>query len=268
MLRKRPVLAVLVCAAALGAPCAAGSATAGVHLVDRPAARKALAGPRAHAARRITKPTWVSGTVVTEYYPVPERFFIGRRVGTPGLSSNHRVDWLFSARGVTMEGDGIGLNGRRYHVADTGFGGWVDRLGRRSCISCSRGAFWRAGGFWRNVRNHLTFPLDRGGWWNGFGRRYVPLFGSRFARGPSLPLAYYRSAAVDPDLIPLGSRIYIPYYSRVPGATGWFVAEDTGSAIAGRHVDVFRPPPPSLANESRYLQNQRIYVVPPPRGSA
>jgi hypothetical protein len=223
------------------------------------------AAPAAPAAR-LTKPTWLSRVTVTEYYPVPESHFIGRRVGTPGLSSNHRVDWLFSARGVTMEGDGIGLDGRRYHVARTGLGGWVDRLGRRSCIGCGRGVFWRAGGFWRNARRQLTFPLDRGGWFNGRGLSYVPLFGSRFARGPSLPLAYYRSVAVDSGLIPLGSRVYIPYYRRVPGATGWFVAEDTGGAIGGRHVDVFRPPPPSLSDHGRYLRGQRIYVVPPRRG--
>jgi 3D domain len=242
MLWMRPALAVLGCSAALGALL-----------------------PATAAARPLTRPTWLTRVAVTEYYPVPESHFIGRRVGTPGLSSRHRVDWLFSARGVTMEGDGIGLDGRRYHVARTGFGGWVDRLGRRSCIGCSRGVFWRAGGFWRNSRRQLTFPLDRGGWFNGYGVRYVPLFGARFGRGPSLPLAYYRSLAVDPDLIPLGSRVYIPYYRAVRGATGWFVAEDTGGAIDGRHVDVFRPPPPSLNEYGRSLRNQRIYVVPPRR---
>jgi 3D (Asp-Asp-Asp) domain-containing protein len=82
-----------------------------------------------------------------------------------------------------------------------------------------------------------------------------------FGRGPSLPLTYYRSIAVDPSYIPMGSRVYIPAYRGISG--GWFVAQDTGGAIIGRHVDVFRPPPPSMDDEGRYLIRQQIYVVPP-----
>ena len=66
-----------------------------------------------------------------------------------------------------------------------------------------------------------------------------------------------------PRLIPLGSRIYIPYYRDVPGATGWFTANDTGGAIKGRHVDVYRRPPATPDDGGRNLVQQRIYVVPP-----
>ena len=48
-------------------------------------------------------------------------------------------------------------------------------------------------------------------------------------------------------MIPLGSRVYIPAY-RHDGHGGWFVAQDTGGAIGGRHIDVFRPPPASSAD--------------------
>ena len=43
--------------------------------------------------------------------------------------------------------------------------------------------------------------------------------------------ATYGIVAVDPDVIPLGSRVYIPGY-------GYAVAEDTGGAIVGHKIDV------------------------------
>jgi 3D domain-containing protein len=220
-----------------------------------------LAGLSASAAsaRPISRPGWVPGFTVTEYFPVPESDFEGALVKAPGLSNRHRVDWLYSARGLTMEGDGIGLDGRIYHVSDTGHGGWVDRRGGASCIGCGAGIFWRAGGYWRNTRGRLTFPLDGGGWFAGVGSRYVPLRGARFAAGQSRPLRYYVSLAVDPSLIPMGSRIYIPFYRGING--GWFTAADTGGAIGGRHVDVYRTPPGD--GSGRYLTGQRVYVVPP-----
>jgi 3D (Asp-Asp-Asp) domain-containing protein len=263
MVRMRPVLlAALAVALACAAPAAAGS-----RVVDRPAARAALARHTASAAasKKIRKPTWIRNAQITEYYPIPERFFVGRKVRAPGLSGVHRIDWLYSARGLTMEGDGVGLDGRRYHVDSTGHGGWVDRLGRASCIGCSRGVYWRAGGFWRNSSKRLTYPLDGGGWFNGVGQKYVPLPGVAFGAGPSLDLKYYASLAVDPSVIPLGSRVYIPYYAKRKLGTGWFVAQDTGGAIGGRHVDVYRPAPASIDDEGRSLSGQRIYVVPPRR---
>ena len=79
----------------------------------------------------------------------------------------------------------------------------------------------------------------------------------------SLPLHPYRTLAVDPRLIPRGSRVYIPFYRDNHLGNGWFVAQDTGGAIIGRHVDVYRPPPATLTDGGRFLRGQRIYVVPP-----
>lgn len=222
-----------------------------------------LPGPPAAArAAALTRPTWLSGVLVTEYYPVPESWFKGRRVRAPGLTSSHRIDWLYSARGVTMQGTGIGLDGRFYHVGALGRGGWVDRLGRPAPIGGLFEVFWRSGGFWRNARGALTFPLEAGGWFNGPGARYVPLVGATFEDGHGQPgLRYYRSLAVDPALIPIGSRVYIPAYYGKGG--GWFTAQDTGGAIRGRHVDVYRSPPTSSADAARSLSGQRILVVPP-----
>jgi 3D (Asp-Asp-Asp) domain-containing protein len=262
---RLPLLALLLCLAAACAP----AASAGARVVDRPALRAALArgGATAHksATQRIRKPTWVSGVYITEYYPVPERWFVGARVKAAGLSGLHRIDWLYSARGLTMEGDGVGLDGRRYSIGSVGSAGWVDRLGRRSCIGCAGGVFWRAGGYYRNRANRLTFPLDAGGWFSGAGLRWVPLPGVSFNSGPSLDLTYYASLAVDPNVIPIGSRVFIPYYQKqnLGPNPGWFVAQDTGGAIGGRHIDVYRPAPESSSDGGRSLSGQRIRVIPP-----
>ena len=42
----------------------------------------------------------------------------------------------------------------------------------------------------------------------------------------------YRTAAVDPNYIPLGSLLYVEGY-------GFFVAEDIGGAVKGWHVDLY-----------------------------
>jgi 3D (Asp-Asp-Asp) domain-containing protein len=88
----------------------------------------------------------------------------------------------------------------------------------------------------------------------------VPLPGVTFAPGRSLPLRYYQSIAVDPKLIPLGSLVYLPAY-RLDGHGGWFVAQDTGGAIIGRHVDVYRPPPASPSETGQLLTGEKIYVI-------
>jgi 3D (Asp-Asp-Asp) domain-containing protein len=43
---------------------------------------------------------------------------------------------------------------------------------------------------------------------------------------------HHGSIATDPGTIPLGTRLYVPGY-------GYGKAEDTGSAVRGRHVDVW-----------------------------
>jgi len=45
------------------------------------------------------------------------------------------------------------------------------------------------------------------------------------------PAEAYRTAAVDPEVIPLGSWLYIE-------GLGWWKAEDTGNLVKGHHVDI------------------------------
>ena len=72
---------------------------------------------------------WLSSFVITEYWPAPESWFVGRLMSAPGLRGKHRIDWLYSATGVSMEGEGIGLDGRLYHIDALGQGGWVTASG-------------------------------------------------------------------------------------------------------------------------------------------
>jgi 3D (Asp-Asp-Asp) domain-containing protein len=227
------------------------------------AVRPKLPAPPARHARG----AWLRGVTITEYWPSPEAWFVGRLVTAPGLTGKHRIDWLYSAEGVSMQGEGLGLDGRRYHIDAVGSAGWVTAAGTPTdpAAGWAAGApFWRAGGYWKNPAGAVTFPLRLGGWSAGIGRGYVPLPGVSFAPGPALPLRPYQSIAVDPSVIPLGSRVYIPAY-RHDGHGGWFTAQDTGGAIVGRRIDVYRPPPASAADTGSYLTSQRVYVIKPRR---
>lgn len=209
---------------------------------------------------------WLSSVTVSEYWPVPESWFRGALVTAPGLPGKHRIDWLYSAEGVSMNGQGIGLDGRMYHITQLGSGGWVTAAGTPT--NAAKGwlggpPFWRAGGYWRNAAGAVTFPLQSGGWSSGTGQRYVPLAGVRFSPGPALVLEPYQSIAVDPRVIPLGSRVYIPAY-RGDGYGGWFIAQDTGGAIVGHRIDVYRTPPATPTTGGSYLIGQRVFVLKPP----
>jgi hypothetical protein len=222
--------------------------------------------PPPQRVHRITRPRWLPGTIVTEYWPAPERWFAGKLVPAPGLAGRHRVDWLYGAHGLPMEGEGVGRDGLLYHFAGPYDLSWVNRSGRTT-LPCWNGS-WTNGSpawldlGWRTIHGTVTFPLARGGWSSGRpGRLVRPPAVPRFAPGRSRTLTYWKSVAVDPQLIPLGSRIFVAAYCSTP-AHGWLVAADTGGAIIARHLDVYRPPPASTS-DGRMLRGQRVFVVPP-----
>lgn len=214
--------------------------------------------------KTVTKPAWLPRMLVTEYYPAREAWFAGKKIATPGIPGRKsRIDWLYSAVGMSMEGDGLGIDGKRYHIDNLGRGGWVGRDGKKASWGSSdknRTPFWRSSGFWRNAKRAVTFPLEDDTWYNGEGKKWIPPRGITFARGPSLPLRYYRSVATDTGFIPRGSLVWVGRYKTNNG-DGWFRADDTGGAIDGRHIDVYRKPP-KVIGESGSYKNERIYVVP------
>ena len=265
--RARSVVLALV-VAVIGIPSAAVAANGGadVGTAGGGANLGGLDPAPAHPPKpppKSAKGKWLHGVTVTEYWPVPEWWFVGRLVSVPGLTGKHHVDWLYSAIGVSMQGEGIGLDGQLYHIVSVGNAGWVTSQGKPTSPGAGGWSggppYWRAGGYWLS-RAGVTYPLQGGGWSNGRGYKYVPLHGVTFAAGPSQPLKYYQSIAVDPSVIALGSRVYIPAY-RHDGYGGWFIAQDTGGAITGDHVDVYRPPPAAANDPGQDLTGQRIYVI-------
>jgi hypothetical protein len=137
-----------------------------------------------------------------------------------------------------MEGEGIATDGRVYH-----FAGPYDLA-------------------WVNARGGVTAPCTAPGFWsNGRPFRLARPRSAQFGPGHARTLAYWKSAAVDPKVIPFGSRIFLHVLCPTP-AHGWLVARDTGGAIGGAHIDVYRPPPGTRSTGPAY-RRQPMLVVPP-----
>lgn len=219
----------------------------------------ALTGSAEPASAKPPHGHWIRHVTITQYWPVPESWFNGKRITAPGLSGRQRVDWLYSASGLCMEGDGYGLDGHRYHLDAPGPQGWVDIHGILTTDWASRPPYWRAVG-WRNKHGGVTYPLASGGFSNGRARRYRRPAGISFAGGPSLPLRFWHSIATDPGTIPKGRWVFIGAYRHAP-SRGWFRAQDTGGAVNGRQIDVYRPPP-RHPGSGRTLAGRRIWVAP------
>ncbi len=75
-----------------------------------------------------------------------------------------------------------------------------------------------------------------------------------------------RTIAVDTAVIPLGSVVFIPEYdglSRPDGSKhdGCFIAEDRGSAVVGKHIDVFTGDPSMTKRWNQLVpSNQGVHV--------
>jgi hypothetical protein len=116
-------------------------------------------------ARRITQPTWVSGAVVTEYYPVREQWFDGAAIRARGLGSAHRADWLYGPHGVAMNGEGLASNGQYYSFQGPYGIAWVNRGGSVT-LACWNGTWtngepaWLDLG-WRNRHGEVTLRACR-----------------------------------------------------------------------------------------------------------
>ena len=211
--------------------------------------------------------TWLRGVTITEYWPAPESWFAAGWSARPGCRASTGSTGCTRPTGVSMEGEGIGLDGRMYHIDSLGRRRLghrrpasstvaVRRLRRRRAVLAGR----------RLLARTAAAPLRSRSSRRLVGRHRRTLCtaagGDASRPGPSLPLHFYQSIAVDPGVIPLGSRVYIPAY-RHDGHGGWFVAQDTGGAINGHRIDVYRPPPPSPNDGGEYLTCQRVFVIKP-----
>ncbi|MCZ8516160.1 stalk domain-containing protein [Paenibacillus filicis] len=84
-------------------------------------------------------------------------------------------------------------------------------------------------------------------------------YGSLDYMGNQLKLG---TIAVDPSVIPLGSKVYIEGYSYdgLPSGGMYATATDIGGAINGSHVDIFLPESPAKASNFG-VQQVKVYVL-------
>lgn len=144
------------------------------------------------------------------------------------VTERERGEWpLFSS----SCGEVITLTSSRFHglLSREGSGRLLDGriVNFEERCGCARPGFM-------GVRKCYSV-LDRAGFPWGRGARLNGLF---------VPLRPFRSVAVDPALIPLGSHLYIPFWQgkRAPDGRmmdGCFRAEDTGALITHERIDFF-----------------------------
>ncbi|MEI7026285.1 stalk domain-containing protein [Paenibacillus sp. y28] len=86
-------------------------------------------------------------------------------------------------------------------------------------------------------------------------------YGARDYMGNSLKLG---TVAVDPSVIPLGSRLYIEGYSYngLPAEGMFATATDTGGSIKGNRIDIFVPDSP-VKLKAFGLQKVKVYRLTP-----
>ena len=85
---------------------------------------------------------------------------------------------------------------------------------------------------------------------------YGPEAGGRWTRTDTF-CEEGRTVAVDPSVIPLGSKIYIE--NDPLGGDGYYIAEDTGAGVDGCHIDIFAEDG-ETGNHST-LRNVTVYIV-------
>ncbi|MCX7923937.1 MAG: 3D domain-containing protein [Clostridia bacterium] len=72
-----------------------------------------------------------------------------------------------------------------------------------------------------------------------------------------------RTIAVDPDVIPLGSKVYIKFPEKYSHLDKWYIAEDTGSKVKGKILDVFFGESAFYEMEKFGSQKVKVRVVYP-----
>ena len=93
------------------------------------------------AAAKVLKSRRGVGRSPSRYHYFPEWWFVGAQVQTLTSRARTGSTGFYSARARLDGGDGIGLDGRKYHIASTGSSGWITERGRRARSSAAGGIF-------------------------------------------------------------------------------------------------------------------------------
>jgi 3D (Asp-Asp-Asp) domain-containing protein len=251
------------------------------------AALLAIGAASASAQTIPPRPQQLGSYWITYYWFAPESWFTAKKMIAPGLKVAYREDFLYSARGVSMQGTGTGDDNVMIHWR-SGSGPWVNKEGaetRTAASGFTNGSpYSRPGGcvWWAldpatgnpNLASadnkRPTFANDDGSWQNPPANpaaykvvcnKAAVLAGQPddlayrgypdlFGIGIGTAVTPWKSIAVDRSVIPKGSTIYIEALKNTPSG-GCFSADDTGGAIIGKHIDVLIPPDKSLKLPSK-----------------
>ena len=146
------------------------------------------------------KEAWYESTfLITGYHVCFESDFTGEPAFARGTNDFHKKDFLYSARGVVMQGTGKASNGRYIRPTQVNSG-------------------WHRNN--RGNRDYLDNP-------DGVAFAYTDS-----VQGAYGPVTENHSIAVDPNVIPKRAEVDIEMI-------GHRFADDTGSAIIGHHIDNF-----------------------------
>jgi len=147
-------------------------------------------------------------------------------IDPPKISGTFYKKFLYSAKGVVMQGSGRAIDGRVIKYVSGG-GGWVNQEGQRTYLR-SDGTWSNGPPYWIANEESVIFeelPEDtyKGAYWDVYP---------------------WYSIATDPTVIPPGTIVYIKELdglrlSNGETLNGYFVVADTGGGIEGKRIDVF-----------------------------
>jgi len=193
------------------------------------------------------KPVLIRNVYATGYYCVYNSQIEGSQTINETISNDNytlKASFLFGGRGIAMQGSGrTGPAGD--YIKYTGGGGFFVRLTGPS-------AGRNLDGLWIENPDVVRQRYARIGItdFTGFGNlalRYPQK--AKFCKTSSFigssghTLTAWKSISIDPDFIPLGQVIEINFKNENNSlnaeSQGNFVAEDTGSAIKGKHIEIY-----------------------------
>lgn len=184
-----------------------------------------LAPSDAASAPPAPSPGALEGVAITHYTLVQESQASGQHTGDdatvtdpPNVVGTYHREFLYSGWGVAMQGTGLAANGKYIHYVSGGGG-------------------WTADHAWLNDPSSAVF---------------AEVSGVTGSSGRTLAEDY--SVAVDPQVIPLGSSVWIETQGH------WYRADDTGGEIRGRHIDIYM----GASGERPRATSSRVYVTSAP----